>query len=85
MPIGNLFNRLLYAIKFADVNILLSDRVNSASKIIYDRTPRERVQKAAPWLTVDGDPYPAVVTAGSCGSWTATPPPTPIRTASGSP
>ena len=61
MPIGNLFNRLLYAAKFADVNLLLSERVNSASKIIYDRTPRERVQEAAPWLKVDGDAYPAVV------------------------
>ena len=52
MPIGSLWHRLLYAAKFADVNILLSDRVNSDSKIIYDRTPRERVQKAAPWLKV---------------------------------
>jgi uncharacterized protein len=59
--IGNLWNRLLYAAKFADVNILLSDRVNSASKIIYDRTPRQLVQGAAPWLKVDGDAYPAVV------------------------
>ena len=31
------------------------------SKILYDRTPRERVEKAAPWLTPDGDPYPAIV------------------------
>jgi uncharacterized membrane protein (UPF0182 family) len=61
VQIGNLWRRVLYATKFADVNILLSDRVNSASKIIYDRTPRERVQKAAPWLKVDGDAYPAVV------------------------
>ena len=61
VPIGGLFNRLLYAAKFADVNLLLSDRVNEASKIIYDRTPRERVMKAAPWLSVDGDAYPAVV------------------------
>jgi uncharacterized protein len=61
VPVGSLWNRLLYAAKFGDVNMLLSDRVNSASKIIYDRTPRERVEKAAPWLTVDGDAYPAVV------------------------
>ena len=59
--IGSLWHRLLYAAKFADVNILLSNRVNSESKIIYDRTPRERVMKAAPWLKVDGDAYPAVV------------------------
>jgi hypothetical protein len=61
VEIGNLWRRLLYAVKFADVNILLSDRVNDASKIIYDRTPRERVTKAAPWLKVDADAYPAVV------------------------
>jgi uncharacterized protein len=40
---------------------VLSSRVNSNSKILYDRAPRERVQKVAPWLTVDGDAYPAVV------------------------
>ena len=61
VPIGGLGNRILYAAKFADVNILLSNRVNPESKIIYDRTPRERVQAAAPWLKVDGDAYPAVV------------------------
>ncbi|NIK57353.1 UPF0182 family protein [Kribbella shirazensis] len=61
VPIGSFGNRLLYATKFRDANILLSSRVNSASKILYDRTPRERVEKAAPWLTPDGDPYPAIV------------------------
>jgi uncharacterized protein len=61
VAIGSMWNRLLYAIKFGDVNIMLSDRVNSASKIIYDRTPRERVARVAPWLKVDGDAYPAVV------------------------
>ena len=47
--------------KFQEPNILLSDRVNADSKILYDRDPRERVEKVAPWLTLDGDPYPAVV------------------------
>ena len=61
VEIGSMWRRVLYAAKFADVNLLLSDRVNSESKIIYDRTPRERVQRVAPWLKVDGDVYPAVV------------------------
>ncbi|ADB34323.1 protein of unknown function UPF0182 [Kribbella flavida DSM 17836] len=61
VEIGSFGNRLLYATKFRDANILLSGRVNEASKILYDRNPRERVEKAAPWLTPDGDPYPAVV------------------------
>lgn len=59
--IGDGFTRLLYAIKFRDQNIVLSDTVNADSQILYDRTPRERVEKVAPFLTLDGDPYPAVV------------------------
>ena len=58
---GDPLTRLLYAIKFRDQNILLSDSVNSESQILYDRTPRERLEKVAPFLTFDGDPYPAVV------------------------
>jgi uncharacterized membrane protein (UPF0182 family) len=59
--IGSSFRKLLYAIKFQDQNILLSNQVNPESKILYDREPRDRVQKVAPFLTLDGDPYPAVV------------------------
>jgi len=59
--IGGYFTRLLYAIKFGDANILLSNEVNAESQILYDRQPRERVAKVAPFLTLDGDPYPAVV------------------------
>ena len=47
--------------KFGDPNFLLSARVNENSKVLYNRNPRERVQKVAPWLTVDSDAYPAVV------------------------
>ena len=61
VPIGSPINRLLYATKFVDANMLLSDRIDANSKILYDRTPTERVQKAAPWLTLDQDAYPAVV------------------------
>jgi uncharacterized membrane protein (UPF0182 family) len=39
----------------------LSNQVNSASRILYEREPKARVEKVAPWLTLDGDPYPAVV------------------------
>ncbi|WP_229051633.1 UPF0182 family protein [Aeromicrobium sp. Leaf350] len=59
--VGSLFHKVLYAVKFNEPNIVLSDRVNENSKILYDRHPRERVEKVAPWLTVDGDVYPAVV------------------------
>ncbi|HET6753890.1 MAG TPA: UPF0182 family protein [Jiangellaceae bacterium] len=61
VPIGSFINKILYATKFQQGNILLSDRVNSSSRILYDRHPRNRVEKVAPWLTVDSNPYPAIV------------------------
>ncbi|HEX9225736.1 MAG TPA: UPF0182 family protein, partial [Arthrobacter sp.] len=59
--VGNFFNKVLYAIKFQSSDMLLSDGVNAESQILYDRNPRERVEKVAPYLTVDGNAYPAVV------------------------
>ncbi|MDI2128036.1 UPF0182 family protein [Yinghuangia seranimata] len=61
VPIGSTFNKLLYATKFADGNILLSSSINEKSRILYNRTPKERVEAVAPWLTIDGDAYPAVI------------------------
>ncbi len=60
VPVGDAFTRTLYASRFMDFNLLLSDRVNSQSRILYNRTPKERVQAVAPWLTVDSNVYPAV-------------------------
>lgn len=59
--VGSFFHRLLFAIKFQDEQIVLADTLNEESQILYDRTPRERVRKLAPFLEVDGDPYPAVI------------------------
>ena len=61
VPIGNFFNKALYAFRYQEINILLSNLVNNDSKILYYRDPAERVQRIAPWLTLDGDPYPAVI------------------------
>lgn len=59
--IGNLWNKLLYSIKFGSEQILFSDRVTSDSQILYDRDPQTRVKKVAPYLTLDSRVYPAVV------------------------
>ena len=61
VPMGSLFSRLLFAIHYQEQRILLSNLINSESKIIFNRVPRERVAKVAPWLKIDGDPYPAIV------------------------
>ncbi|MEY2837185.1 MAG: hypothetical protein RLZ46_567 [Actinomycetota bacterium] len=61
VPVGNILNKLIFAIKYGEQRILLSNLINSESKILFIREPRERVAKVAPWLTLDGDPYPAVI------------------------
>ena len=60
VPVGSPLNRVLYAVKFRELNILLSGAINGYSKILYDRQPLARVAKVAPWLTLDGSPYPVV-------------------------
>ena len=59
--VGNIFNRIAYALKFQSEQILLSDAINSESQILYNRTPAERIAEVAPFLTIDSEIYPAVV------------------------
>jgi uncharacterized protein len=59
--VGGTFNQVMFAVKYGEPNFLLSGRVNENSRILFNRDPSERVQKVAPWLTVDDDAYPAVV------------------------
>jgi hypothetical protein len=61
VPIGGWFNRFLFAAHYGERNILFNQAIGPNSKIIYNQNPRDRVEKVAPWLTMDGDPYPAVV------------------------
>ncbi|GAB3160892.1 UPF0182 family protein [Myceligenerans halotolerans] len=59
--IGSFGSKLLYALKFGEEQLLLSDRVTEESQVLYDRDPQQRVAKVAPWLTLDNRVYPAVV------------------------
>jgi uncharacterized membrane protein (UPF0182 family) len=61
VSVGNLFNRLVFALSYGERNILFNGSINENSKIMYIRDPADRVNQVAPWLTLDGDPYPAVV------------------------
>jgi hypothetical protein len=62
VSLGGFFTRLAFAVKYKQTNFLLNDAVSAkGAKIIFVRDPRERVLKVAPFLKVDGDPYPAVV------------------------
>jgi uncharacterized membrane protein (UPF0182 family) len=59
--VNNPFLQLLYAIRFGSDQIIFSERVNAESQILFYRDPSVRVQKVAPYLTLDGRVYPAVV------------------------
>ncbi|NUT22122.1 MAG: UPF0182 family protein [Hamadaea sp.] len=55
------WRKALYSLDYMETRFLLNDQVTDDSKVLYVRDPRDRVQKVAPFLTLDGDPYPAVV------------------------
>lgn len=61
VDLSNPINRAAYAVSFNEPQILYSGAIGKGSRILYNRTPKERVEAVAPWLTIDGDAYPAVI------------------------
>ncbi|MFI2630317.1 UPF0182 family protein [Streptomyces collinus] len=61
VSLSNPVNRAAYAVAFGEPQILYSGAIGDGSRVLYNRTPKERVEAVAPWLTIDGDAYPAVV------------------------
>ncbi|WP_270888414.1 UPF0182 family membrane protein [Pedococcus sp. 5OH_020] len=61
VQLSSFMRKVAYALKYRELNFLLSDTVNDKSRLMDHRKPMERVQRVAPWLTLDGNPYPAVV------------------------
>jgi len=59
--IGSVVRRLAFALRFGDINPLISGFMTSESRILYMRDIRERVEAIAPFLHYDADPYPVVV------------------------
>ena len=60
VKIDSLFKRLFFAIKFNSPKLFLSNDVTSESRILYHRNIKERVEKIAPFLDLDRDPYAVV-------------------------
>lgn len=61
VDLSNPVNRAAYAVAFSEPQMLYSGAIGEGSRILYNRTPKERVEAVAPWLTIDGDAYPAEV------------------------
>jgi uncharacterized protein len=61
IQVSNLGRRLAFALRFRDVNLLISGNITSNSRLMFNRDVRDRVTRVAPFLKWDGDPYVAVV------------------------
>ncbi|MGH8873954.1 MAG: UPF0182 family protein, partial [Acidimicrobiia bacterium] len=59
--VGDLLRRLAFAFRYRDLNILISSQLKPDSVILMERNVRARVQKAAPFLLADSDPYPVLL------------------------
>jgi uncharacterized protein len=57
IPLDTTLSRLLFAIRFGDLDLLISDQVTAQSQVLMNRALSERLQLLAPFLRYDKDPY----------------------------
>ncbi len=61
VQLSSVLRRAAYAIQYSEYNLFGSGLINSQSFIIHDRNVTDRVNRLAPFLRYDSDPYPVVV------------------------
>src|SRR5215212_7593837 len=61
VQLSDIGRRLAFAVRFRDINLLISGNIKGDSRLMFNRDVRERVERAAPFLQWDGDPYAVVV------------------------
>jgi len=57
VALGNVFNRAAWALRFGDLNTLISGQVRADSRVMIARNIRDRIHRVAPFLYADADPY----------------------------
>ncbi len=57
VPLNSYLKRVAFAIRLGETNVLLSDEIDSGTKVQLHRQIRERVQRITPFLELDSDPY----------------------------
>jgi hypothetical protein len=57
-------SRILFAARFGDLNLLISNQITGSSQLLFNRSIGDRVQAIAPFLRYDKDPYLVVTAAG---------------------
>ena len=61
VQLNSVFRRLAFALDELDYNLIGSSAINDDSRLLSIRDVRDRVKTIAPFLTLDGDPYPVVI------------------------
>ncbi|GAC1480164.1 MAG: UPF0182 family protein [Candidatus Dormibacteria bacterium] len=61
VPLSSGLRSLAFAIRFGDVNMLLSPQLTPDTQVLFNRQVQDRVATLAPFLSFDSDPYIAVV------------------------
>lgn len=59
--LGSFARRAAFSLAFLDLNLLLSGAIDSDSQMIWVRGVNDRLQKLAPFLSYDADPYPVAM------------------------
>ncbi len=59
-PTGSWLRRLVFALKWRELNLLFTGHIGSQTRVMYYREIKERVTKIAPFLQLDSDPYPVI-------------------------
>lgn len=61
VAVGGFLRRAAFGLRFADFRFFVSSELTGESRVLFERDVRERVEKAAPFLRFDADPYPVII------------------------
>lgn len=61
VPIDSTVRRAAFALRFGEIEPLISDSITDTSRVIFNRDIVERVRQVAPFLEIDPDPYPVLL------------------------
>jgi uncharacterized membrane protein (UPF0182 family) len=65
LPVENFWRRLLFALNFGELKILLSSDIQDSSRVMLYRSVLDRAGRLTPFLVYDHDPYLVVTKDGS--------------------
>ncbi len=64
IPVGGFIRRLALAIRLGSSQVLFSEYITPRSRVLMHREVTDRLERLAPWLVYEDDPYPAIVDGG---------------------